>query len=182
MSILSWPQCVNALRPTQNGRQFPDNIFKYILLNENVWILIEISLNYVHKSPINNKPALVQIMAWCRPGDKPFSELMMVRLLTHICVTRPQCVNASNTATKILWYSQVTIMAADAMLSTYSLLISTLTKMTSTLQMIVSRRLSWIKIHINFDSFGSQYCSFGPHQWLCKLSLYGCLIARLEHG
>ena len=37
-------------------------------------------------------PALVQIMAWRRPGDKPLSEPMMVSLLTHICVTRPQWV------------------------------------------------------------------------------------------
>ena len=42
------------------------------------------------KGPINNIPALVQIMAWCRPGDKPLSEPMMVNLLTHICVTGPQ--------------------------------------------------------------------------------------------
>ena len=32
-------------------------------------------------------------MAWCWPGDKPLSEPMMVSLLTHICVTRPQWVN-----------------------------------------------------------------------------------------
>ena len=32
-------------------------------------------------------------MAWRRPGDKPLSEPMMVRLSTHICVTRPQWVN-----------------------------------------------------------------------------------------
>ena len=31
-------------------------------------------------------------MAWRRPGDKPLSEPMMVRLLTHICITRPQWV------------------------------------------------------------------------------------------
>ena len=31
-------------------------------------------------------------MAWRRPGDKPLSEPMVVRLLTHICVTRPQWV------------------------------------------------------------------------------------------
>ena len=30
-------------------------------------------------------------MAWRRPGDKPLSEPMMVSLLKHICVTRPQC-------------------------------------------------------------------------------------------
>ena len=28
-----------------------------------------------------------------RPGDKPLSETMMVKLLTHICVNRPQWVN-----------------------------------------------------------------------------------------
>ena len=42
---------------------------------------------------ISNIPALIQIMAWRRPGDKPLSEPMMVRLPTHICVTRPQWVN-----------------------------------------------------------------------------------------
>ena len=41
----------------------------------------------------NNMPSLVQMMAWRRPGDKPLSEPMMVSLLTHICVTRPQWVN-----------------------------------------------------------------------------------------
>ena len=45
--------------------------------------------------PINNIPALVQIMAWCRPGDKSLSEPMMVILLMHICVTQPQRVNTS---------------------------------------------------------------------------------------
>ena len=53
-----------------------------------------ISLKFVPKGPINNIPALVQIMAWRRPGDKPISEPMMVSLLTHICVTRPQWVNS----------------------------------------------------------------------------------------
>ena len=32
-------------------------------------------------------------MAWSRPGNKPLSESMMVSLLTHVCVTRPQWVN-----------------------------------------------------------------------------------------
>ena len=84
---------VNTLRPRQNGRHFPDDIFKCIFLNENVWISIKISLNFVPKGPINNISPLVQIIAWRRPGDKPWSEPMMVSLLTHICVTRPQWVN-----------------------------------------------------------------------------------------
>ena len=52
----------------------------------------KISLKFVPKGPIDNIPAWVQIMAWHRPGDKPLSEPMMVRLPTHICVTRPQWV------------------------------------------------------------------------------------------
>ena len=78
------------LRPRQHGRHFADDTFKHIFLNENVIISIKISLKFVPKGPINNIPALVQIMAWRRPGDKPLSEAMMVSLLTHICVTRPQ--------------------------------------------------------------------------------------------
>ena len=83
---------VSTLRPRQNGRHFPDDFFKWIFLNENVWISIKISLNFVPKVPINNIPALVQIMAWRRSGDKPLSEPMVDSLLTHICVTRPQWV------------------------------------------------------------------------------------------
>ena len=64
-----------------------------IFLNENIIISIKISLKFVPKGLINNIPALVLIMAWRRPGDKPLSEPMMVSLSTHICVTRPQWVN-----------------------------------------------------------------------------------------
>ena len=81
--------CFNTLRPRQNGRHFSDDMFKCIFLNENIWIPIEISLKFVPKGSINNNPALFQIMAWRRPGDKPLSEPMMVSSLTHICVTRP---------------------------------------------------------------------------------------------
>ena len=83
----------NTLRPRQDGCQFPDDIFKCISMYENILILIEISLKFVPNAPINNIPALVQIMAWRRPGDKPLSEPMMVNLQTNICVTRPQWVN-----------------------------------------------------------------------------------------
>ena len=53
-----------TLRPGQNGRRFADDTFKRIFLNENVDISNEISLKFVPKGPINNNPALVQIMAW----------------------------------------------------------------------------------------------------------------------
>ena len=88
--LLTW---LNSLRPRQDGRHFADNTFNRIFVNENVRISINISLKFVAKGPISTIPALVQIMAWRRPGDKPLSEPVMVSLLTHICVTRPQWVN-----------------------------------------------------------------------------------------
>ena len=81
------------MRVRQNGCYSPDDIFKCILLNENVWISIKISLKFVPNGPNNNILALVQIMAWHRPGDKPLCELMTPSLQTHICITRPEKVN-----------------------------------------------------------------------------------------
>ena len=51
-----------------------NNISKCIFLNQNGRITIQISLKFVPKSPIDNKPALVQVMAWHRTGDKPLPE------------------------------------------------------------------------------------------------------------
>ena len=90
--MLLWSLTINTLRLRQNGRYLPDDIFEFIFLNEKVWISSMISLKFVSKGPINNIPALVQIMAWRRSGYKPLSEPIMVSLLMHICATRPQCV------------------------------------------------------------------------------------------
>ena len=59
----------NTLRPRQDGRHLTDNIFKHIFFNEDMWISINISFKFVPKGQINNIPELVQIMAWCRPGN-----------------------------------------------------------------------------------------------------------------
>ena len=48
-----------------------DDVFNCIFFqNENVRIPIQISLKYVPRSPVDNNPALVQVMAWRLPGDK----------------------------------------------------------------------------------------------------------------
>ena len=49
-----------------------------------------ILLKLVSKGPINNIPALVLIMAWHQPGEKPLSEPMKVSLVTHIYAIRSQ--------------------------------------------------------------------------------------------
>ena len=122
---------VTTLR--QNGRHFTDDTFKCISLNENVWIKIKISLKFVLKDPISNIPALVQTMACRLVGTKPLSEPMIVRLLTHICVTRPQWVNqatfgldnmallnwvniASGNVLVPVWHQTITWTKADLLL------------------------------------------------------------------
>ena len=57
-----------------------DDIFKCSFLNANDKIAIQISLKRVPRSQIDNKLALVQVMAWRRTGDKPLPEPMMNKL------------------------------------------------------------------------------------------------------
>ena len=61
------------------GDILADGIFKYIFLNENIWISNRIPLKYVPWGLIDNMSALVQIMAWRYSGDKPLSEPMLTQ-------------------------------------------------------------------------------------------------------
>ena len=66
-------------------------------MNERFCISIPISLNFVPKGPIENKFALVQVMAWRRTGDKPLVEQMLTPISSPRCVyskinTRIVCV------------------------------------------------------------------------------------------
>ena len=89
-----WPlwniSLFNSSPPGQNGRHLADYIFQCIFLNVCSW------------GHIHNIPASVQVMAWCRSGDNPLSEPVMVRLPMHLCVT--QRVNGCNTIL-IVWYN-----------------------------------------------------------------------------
>ena len=58
----------NTLRPRQNDQHFFRQHFHINLMNEDLGI---ISPNFVPNSENDNKTALVQIMAWCRTGNKP---------------------------------------------------------------------------------------------------------------
>ena len=55
--------------------------FSCILVNEKFCIVMKMSLKLVPMGPINNIPALVQIMAWCRLGAKSLSEPMPTRFI-----------------------------------------------------------------------------------------------------
>ena len=76
-SIIMFPQLVNPSLPKQNSHCFADDIFKYIFKKEKFCTSILISLKCVPLDLIDNKSALVQVMAWRRTGDKPLPEPMV---------------------------------------------------------------------------------------------------------
>ena len=45
-----------------------------------IFISIPISLKFIPKGPIDNKSALLQVMAWCRTGDKPLPDPVHQRI------------------------------------------------------------------------------------------------------
>ena len=54
-----------------------DGIFTSIFLNEKDSVPMQISLEFICKSPIDNTPTLVQVMAWRWRGDKSLPEPML---------------------------------------------------------------------------------------------------------
>ena len=53
----------NTLRPRPNGSHFPGDIFKYIFLNEIVWIAIKISLMFVPTGSVGRRQAIIRTNA-----------------------------------------------------------------------------------------------------------------------
>ena len=109
-------ELINTLRPRQDGRHFPDHIFRCIFLNENIWIAINISLSFVPKGSIDNIPALVQIMAWRFFPDTYLTiEVQGIQCTHHLLdscpltdvnphITAPGCDSISKlTADGLLW-------------------------------------------------------------------------------
>ena len=90
---------INTLRPRQDGRHFPDDIFKEIFLNENVWISIKNLLKFVPKGPMNSISSLVQTrrqaIVWTNDGQfirfiyasPGFIELRHAGLYIYYCLT-----------------------------------------------------------------------------------------------
>ena len=68
-----------------------DDISECIVLYENDRIPILISLKFVRRCQIDNKPALVQVMA----GHKPLHELMIIQLTDAYVSSTRRRVNVS---------------------------------------------------------------------------------------
>ena len=69
--MIAWTALLTNLPRDKMAAILADDIFKRIFLNEHDKIPLQISMKLVPTSPIDNKPTLVQAMAWCRTGDKP---------------------------------------------------------------------------------------------------------------
>ena len=72
-----------------------DDIFKCIFLNENDRIPIQIPLQFVPGTWFDNTPALVQVIAWRRTGDKPLPEPMMTWFIDAYMRHKGEWVNVS---------------------------------------------------------------------------------------
>ena len=70
-----------TMRSEQSVFHFADGIFKCIFFNDNVYILGQVSLNFVAAVSIHNKSAFFQVMTWHQTGDKPLPESMLPK--TH---------------------------------------------------------------------------------------------------
>ena len=82
----------------QLGGKIADDIFKRIFVNENDWMSIKISLKFIPKCAIDNKSALVQVMAWHRQATSHYLNQCWPSSVTHICGTRGRWVNTMNTS------------------------------------------------------------------------------------
>ena len=99
--ILTWHvsgHWLNAVNWSHWGPDKVDDILQTTFSNAFCWMKmfwLQLKFHWVFfpKGPIHNIPALVQIMAWRGPGEKPLSEPMMIILPMHICVTQLQWLN-----------------------------------------------------------------------------------------
>ena len=71
---------INSSPLNKMAATLADDKFRCIFLNGSDRIPIRFPLKFVRRSPIYNKPALVQMMAWRWIGDKPLSEPMLAQI------------------------------------------------------------------------------------------------------
>ena len=74
-----WVKNLNSSPSGQNGRHFAGDIFRCILLMKNFVFWLKFHLSLFLRIQLTINPALVQILAWCQIGDKPWSEPMLIR-------------------------------------------------------------------------------------------------------
>ena len=89
-------------KPRLNGQYFPDDIFEWMFLNENICISIKISLDFVRKGSINNVLALIKKWLGADQATSHYLNQWCHCLSPHRCVTRPHQGYSSPKTTLVL--------------------------------------------------------------------------------
>ena len=98
---------------THWGRDTITTISQTTFSNAFSWMkMYEFYIDFSLKNQINNISALVQVMAWCRPGDTPLSEVYW-----HICVTGQPWVNSLRPGEAYICVSKLASIISDNGLS-----------------------------------------------------------------
>ena len=113
-----WHIHMCVTRPKQGQTKWPQFSWWHFQRDFLEWkyrIFFNISVKFILKGPINNIPALFQVMAWHWPGDKPLSKPMMVGLLMLLCITRPnelsKCLGQNHATTfKVAFFSAIFVI------------------------------------------------------------------------
>ena len=71
------------MRQRQNGHHFADDILKYTFLNKKFLILNDIWLKFIPCGLIDNVLTWVQIMAWCKTGNKSLFHPMLTQFYVN---------------------------------------------------------------------------------------------------
>ena len=95
-----------SLRHNQRGRRL-DKVFKWMVLKDNIYVLIRTSLDGIPQAEMNSK-SLDQVMAWCKHATSHHLNKCWLNALTHICVTVSRrvnvlCVSGKNTNAHLWW-------------------------------------------------------------------------------
>ena len=102
---------------------FSRRVLKLIFLNENVWTCFKISFKFVPNGPITIQPALVQIMAWCRTGNKLLSQTKKTQILMHISTHQSDFTELKQSFAKccLQTYSRITSVLLSVVIFIHSM-------------------------------------------------------------
>ena len=89
------PQWVNSLALEKCDNNMKSIIFKLITQNDSLGTSWEIELSWVPQNLINEKSALVQVLAWCCQATSHYLSQCWPRYTPPYGIPRPQWVNSS---------------------------------------------------------------------------------------
>ena len=112
-------------------------------------------------------------MAWCRPGDKPLSEPMMVSLLTHIYASLGlneliTYIVARIIPVNVIWFHNMQDIIKYVCI----------TRKSRRQQVFRAGRPSWNMVMLWIEAFCQSWTTFHSIYWLKRLNMFWLLIKK----